>query len=425
MLKNKKIVIGVSGGIAAYKSAELVRKLVNMSVEVKVIMTRSAQEFITPLTFQTLSGNKVNTGMFSLFEDASIEHIALANWADIFVVAPATANIIGKISNGIADDSLSTTIMATKVPILIAPAMNTNMYENRIVQENIKDLKSMGYHLIGPDSGDLACGTQGPGRLADIEYVIEEIDSILTKKDLLGENVLVTAGPTLEPADPIRFITNRSTGKMGYAVAKVANKRGAKVTLVSGPSILPVPSNIKFISVETAQEMEEAVFDNFEESTIVIKTAAVSDYKFKNIHSKKLKRNKSELIFEMEETTDILSELGKKKGEKIIVGFAAETEELISNAKEKLTKKNLDLIIANDVSIEGAGFKYDTNIVKILDSQGRIKGLPLMSKTEVAQKIFDRVRRIKDQKKRLKTTATIQDSGLEKTSFNDLFSHEG
>jgi phosphopantothenoylcysteine decarboxylase/phosphopantothenate--cysteine ligase len=407
MLKDRKIVLGVSGGIAAYKSAELVRNLINMNAEVKVIMTRSAQEFITPLTFQTLSGNKVNTGMFSLFEDAKIEHIALANWADIFVIAPATANIIGKISNGIADDSLSTTIMATKAPVLVAPAMNANMYENQILQKNIKNLKSMGYRFVGPGFGDLACGTKGPGRLADIGDIIEEIIFVLTKKDLVGENILVTAGPSIEFFDPIRFITNRSTGKMGYAVARVAKRRGAKVTLISGPSSLPVPSNIKFFSVKTALEMKEAVFNNIEESTIVIKAAAVSDYKFKDSHSEKQKRDKAEITMGMEETPDILSEIGKNKGEKILVGFAAETQELISNARDKLIKKNLDLIIANDVCMEGAGFECDTNIVKILDSQGNVEELPLMSKIEVAQKIFDRVKMIKDQKNRFNTTATL------------------
>ena len=399
MLKARKIVLGVTGGIAAYKAVELLRRLVNLNAEINVIMTKSAQEFVTPLTLQTLSGNRVITGLFDLPEDSKIGHIAIAQWADIFVIAPATANIIGKISNGIADDFLSTTVMATRAPVLIAPAMNTNMYENHIVQRNINTLKSFGCQFVEPASGGLACGTEGLGKLAEVDDIIEEMKSILSKKDLLGERILVTAGPTTEFIDPIRFITNRSTGKMGYAVARVARRRGAEVTLISGPSALPVPKNIKFFSVKTALEMKAAVLDSLESSTVVIKAAAVGDYKAKDVCSQKIKRKKANLlILELEETTDILSEIGKKKRDRIHVGFAAETEDLINNAKSKLKNKNLDLIVANDVCMEGAGFESDTNVVKILDKEGSIEELPLMSKEEVAEKILDRVVKIKTKK---------------------------
>ncbi|MFH2011159.1 MAG: bifunctional phosphopantothenoylcysteine decarboxylase/phosphopantothenate--cysteine ligase CoaBC [Pseudomonadota bacterium] len=394
MLKNKKIVLGITGGIAAYKAVELVRRLVTFNAEVNVIMTKSAQEFVTPLTFQTLSGNRVITGLFDLLEESKIGHIAIAQWADIFVIIPATANIIGKISSGIADDFLSTAVMATKAPVLIAPAMNTNMYENHIVQRNIKTLKSFGYNFIEPASGGLACGTEGMGKLAEVDDIIEEIECALSKKDLSGENVLVTAGPTTESIDPIRFITNRSTGKMGYAVARIAKRRGAEVTLISGPSILSFPQSIKFIPVKTVSEMRAAVLENLENSTIVIMTAAVGDYKAKDICIEKIKRKEGNLMLELEGTSDILSEIGKKKEGRIHVGFAAETEDLIKNAKSKLKSKNLDFIVANDVCMEGAGFEFDTNVVKILDKDGSIEELPLMSKEEVAEKILDKVVKI-------------------------------
>ncbi|MFH1624748.1 MAG: bifunctional phosphopantothenoylcysteine decarboxylase/phosphopantothenate--cysteine ligase CoaBC [Pseudomonadota bacterium] len=395
MLKNSKIVLGVTGGIAVYKAVELVRRLVNLNATVRVIMTRNSREFVTPLTFQTISSNRVITGLFDLLEESKIGHIAVAEWADVFVIAPATANILGKISNGVADDFLSTSVMATKAPVLLAPAMNTNMFENHIVQRNINNLKSLGYHFVEPASGELACGTEGLGRLAEVDDIIEEIEAILSKKDLLGEKVLVTAGPTTEFIDPIRFITNRSTGKMGYAIARVAKRRGADVTLITGPGALPVPRNVKCSSVATALEMRAVVLDNFEDSTIVIKAAAVGDYELRDAHSQKMKRGKANLTLQLKETPDILSEIGKKKGERIHVGFAAETEDLIQNARSKLVNKNLDLIVANDVCMPGAGFECDTNIVKILDREGNVEELPLMSKEEVAEKILDRVIKIK------------------------------
>ncbi len=395
MLTNKKVVLCVTGGIAAYKSAELLRNIVKLEGLSRVIMTKSSQEFITPLTFQTLSGNKVVAELFSLLEESKIGHITIAEWADIFVIAPATANIIGKMANGIADEFLSTTLMATTAPVLIAPAMNTNMYENPVVQRNINDLKSLGYHFVEPACGELACGRGGAGRLAEISEIIEEIKSILTKKDLLGEQILVTAGPTAESIDPIRFITNRSTGKMGYAVAQAARRRGAQVTLISGPSTLPVPLGVKFLPVRTASEMRTAVLDSLERSTVVIKAAAVGDYMFKNAHSQKIKREKGNLTLDLESTSDIVAEIGKRKGKRILVGFAAETNDLLNNAKKKMLDKNLDFIVANNVCMEGAGFECDTNIVQILDRQGNAESLPLMSKEDVAEKILDKVVNIK------------------------------
>ena len=398
MLKGRRIVLGVTGGIAAYKAVELVRRIVGSDSVVKVIMTRSAQEFITPLTFQTLSGNSVITELFDLIQESEIGHIAMAEWAEIFVIAPATANIVGKISNGIADDFLTTTIMATKAPVLIAPAMNTNMYENPVMQRNMKDLTSLGYHFVEPSSGELACGSEGIGKLADVEDIMEEMESVLSEKDLSGENVLVTAGPTTEFIDPIRFITNKSTGKMGYAIAKVARRRGANVTLISGPSSLPIPSKVRFCAVKSASEMRTAVMDCFKDSTIIIKSAAVGDYTVKDIRKDKIKREKENLTLELKGTPDIISEIGKIKESRIHVGFAAETEDLIRNAKKKLQDKNLDFIVANDVCMKGAGFGWDTNIVKILYKDGTLEELPLMSKEEVAQKILDRVLQIKDGK---------------------------
>ncbi len=395
MLTNKKVVLCVTGGIAAYKSAELLRDIMKLEGLSRVIMTKSSQEFITPLTFQTLSGNKVVAELFSLLEESKIGHITIAEWADIFVIAPATANIIGKMANGIADEFLSTTLMATTAPVLIAPAMNTNMYENPVVQRNINDLKSLGYHFVEPAYGELACGRGGAGRLAEISEIIEEIKSILTKKDLLGEQILVTAGPTAESIDPIRFITNRSTGKMGYAVARAARRRGAQVTLISGPSTLPVPPGVKFLPVRTASEMRTAVLDSLERSTVVIKAAAVGDYMFKNAHSQKIKRQKGTLTINLESTADIVAEIGKRKGKRILVGFAAETNDLLNNAKKKMLDKNLDFIVANNVCMEGAGFECDTNIVQILDRQGDAESLPLMSKEDVAEKILDKVVNIK------------------------------
>ena len=395
MLKGRRIVLGVTGGIAAYKAAELVRELIRAEAQVYVIMTRSAQEFVTPLTFQTLSGHPVATELFHLFEASEIGHIALADRAEILVIAPATANLIGKIASGIADDMLSTVVMATKSPVLLAPAMNVHMWENPILQENIAKLRAKGYHFVEPESGELACGYEGKGRLAEIPTIVEAIRSVLSPKDFEGQTVLVTAGPTQEAIDPVRFITNRSSGKMGLALARAAQRRGAKVILVRGPSDLSPPPGMKCLLVRSAEEMRQAVLASLEESTILFMAAAVSDYRPKKIAPQKIKKLGDETSLLLERTPDILLEAGKRKDQRIFVGFAAETENLLRNAKEKLKKKNLDLIVANDISQPGAGFEVDTNIVSIIHRSGKIEKLPQMTKEELADQVLDRVIRIK------------------------------
>jgi phosphopantothenoylcysteine decarboxylase/phosphopantothenate--cysteine ligase len=392
MLKGKKVVLGVTGGIAAYKAAEFVRLLVKEEVDVYVVMTQNAQKFITPLTFQTLSGNPVVSDPFALLEDAQIGHIALADLAELVVILPATANIIGKIANGIADDFLSTLVMATKAPILIVPSMNVNMWEHPALQKNIQTLLERGCHLMEPGEGELACHWYGKGRLPELNEVVEKMEDLLTPKDLKGEKILITGGPTQEPMDPVRFITNRSSGKMGYALAKMARRRGAEVIFISGPSSLSFPrKDIQCVSVRTAEEMRRAVFSHLEGSSVVIKAAAVSDYRPKVISEKKIKKGDPEYTLMLERTKDILEELGKKKENRILVGFAAETEDLVAHAKKKLQEKNLDLIVVNDVSQPGAGFASDTNQVKILSSSGQAKDLPLTTKEEISETILDHV----------------------------------
>ncbi|RDY25199.1 bifunctional phosphopantothenoylcysteine decarboxylase/phosphopantothenate--cysteine ligase CoaBC [Romboutsia weinsteinii] len=393
MLKDKTVVIGVSGGIAVYKACDVVSRLKKLGINVHVIMTESATEFVTPLTFQSLSQNYVVSGMFDEIKTWDVEHISLAKKADVFLIAPATANMIGKIYNGIADDMLSTTIMATKAPVLIAPAMNTNMYENPIVQRNINSLKELGYKFIEPESGRLACGDVGKGKLATPETIVEEVVKLLqVEQDLKGKSIIVTAGPTVESIDPMRYITNRSTGKMGYAIAKEAINRGADVTLISGPTKIAPPQNLKkLVKVESANEMYSAVLDNLEDNQVVIKSAAVADYKPKNYSNKKIKKSDDDLSIELDRTNDIAFEVGKIKNNKILVGFAAETNDLIENAKNKVKKKNLDFIVANDLTAEGAGFGVDTNIVKIIDREGTITEYPKMKKEEVANVILDKV----------------------------------
>ena len=391
MLKNKKIILGVTGGIAAYKAAELVRELVRSGAEVFVVMTRSAQAFITPLTFQTLSGNKVATELFSLIEESEIGHISLADRADLLVIAPATANAIGKIAGGIADDLLTTIVMAAKAPVLLAPAMNVHMWENPFCQENIRKLRGRGYHFIDPEAGELACGYEGKGRLAEIPAIVEEIRSILSPKDLSGDILLVTAGPTEEPIDPVRFLSNRSSGKMGFALARAACLRGAQVILVSGPSALPALPRVKSIPVRTAAEMREAVLENLAQASVLVMAAAVSDYRPRGTSPEKIKKSDAELTLPLELNPDILCEAGQRKGKRLLIGFAAETENLLANARKKLAEKNLDLIVANDVSRPGAGFAVDTNIVKVIDRSGKVEELPLMSKEDLADRVLDRV----------------------------------
>jgi phosphopantothenoylcysteine decarboxylase/phosphopantothenate--cysteine ligase len=395
MLKDRRIVLGVTGGIAAYKAAELVRELVRAEAKVRVVMTQNAQAFITPLTFQTLSGTPVITELFSLIEESEIGHISLADQAEVLVIAPATANIIGKIAGGIADDMLTTIVMATKAPVLLAPAMNVHMWENVILQENIAKLRSRGYYFIDPEIGELACGYEGKGRLAEVPAIIEEICALLSPKDFTRETTLITAGPTEELIDPVRFITNRSSGKMGFALARAARRRGAEVILITGPTGLPTPRQVQCISVRSAAQMREAVLTHLDKASILLMAAAVSDYRPKQTAPGKIKKSEWKAVLELERNSDILSEAGDRKGNRILVGFAAETENLLQNAQSKLKEKKLDLIVANDISLPGAGFEVDTNIVKMIDCAGKVEELPLMTKEELADRILDRVAQLR------------------------------
>ncbi|WP_058992230.1 bifunctional phosphopantothenoylcysteine decarboxylase/phosphopantothenate--cysteine ligase CoaBC [Sarcina ventriculi] len=393
-MNNKKVLLGVSGGIAVYKALDVISRLKKKGIEVKVIMTKSATEFVTPLSFQSLSENPVVIDMFDEPKAWEIQHISLAKWADLVVVVPATANIIGKVANGIADDMLSTTIMATKAEVIFCPAMNTNMYENKIVQKNMATLKDLGYGFINPASGRLACGDIGRGKLENTEIIAEKIIKKLSSKsgDFEGKNVLVTAGPTIVPIDPVRYLTNRSTGKMGYEIAKEARDRGANVTLISGPTSLDIPTGINFIKVNTNEEMLNAVLDNFNDSNIVVKSAAVADFNVKEYSKEKIKKTDSNLVIELERDKDILETLGKQKTNQIIVGFAAESSNVIENAKAKLKRKNIDYIVANDITSNDTGFASDDNKVTIISSLGDVISLDKMSKREVAKNIFDMIK---------------------------------
>lgn len=387
MLKGKTVVIGVSGGIAVYKALDVISKLRKKDINVHVIMTKSATEFVTPLTFQSLSQNMVITDMFAEPKAWEIQHISLAKKADLVVVVPATANIIGKVANGIADDMLSTTIMATRAPVIFAPAMNTNMYNNPIVQDNMNRLKSFGYEFISPASGRLACGDIGDGKLQDTDLIAETIISKLyEKKDLKGKKVLVTAGPTISPIDPVRYVTNGSSGKMGYAIAEEARDRGAEVTLISGPSRLKIPFGIKFIRVTTNGEMYDEAVNHFKNCDIAIKSAAVADYKIKNYSNTKIKKGDGNLVLEFERDNDILKKLGELKEHQILVGFAAESNDVIKNATGKLEKKNLDYIVANDIN---DSFGKDSNKVTIIKRDKTSIALGAMSKREVAAELFN------------------------------------
>ncbi len=391
MLQGKKIVLGVSGGIAVYKAIELLRLLTKAGADVHVVMTRNACEFVAPLTFQTLSCHPVHTDLFDLSQEQEIDHISLADRADLFILAPATANLIGKIAQGLADDLLTTSVMATKSPVLIAPAMNSNMYENRIYQRNQKCLADAGYHILEPVSGSLACGWEGKGKLPDPAIIFAAAESVLAPKDLLGCHILVTAGPTREEIDPVRYISNYSSGKMGFAIAAAAQQRGAQVTLIAGPTNLTVPVGVRCVPVFSADEMRTAVFTHLDNVDVVIKAAAVADYRPVDRSVQKMKKTADKLTLKLEKNPDILAELGQKKGELVLVGFAAETERLLVHAAEKLQKKNLDLIVANDITRDGAGFDGDTNIVKFLSADGQVEELEQMSKNEVARQLLDRV----------------------------------
>lgn len=401
MLKGKKIVLGVTGGIAVYKAVDLVSRLRKQGAEVRVIMTAHAQEFVTPLTFKEISGNQVAVSMWNSNQEFNVEHIALANWADLFLIAPATANILAKMAHGLADDLLSTTLLATKVPVIACPAMNTGMYENPVTQENIEKLKSRGIIIMPPAVGHLACGTSGPGRLPEPQNIVDFIIRFLAKRegDLRGLKVLVTAAGTREPIDPVRYVGNRSSGKMGYAVAQMAAERGADVLLISAPSALKVPANVQIVQVETTCQMLEACLKAYENVDIVIKAAAVADYHPRDVAAQKIKKKTEDaLIVVMDKNPDILKILGEKKTHQVLIGFAAETQNLLANAKEKIVKKNLDMIVANDVTAAGAGFNTDTNIVKFLFASGEVRSLEKMPKTEVANCILDEVLRLRSQK---------------------------
>lgn len=390
-MKDKKcVVVGVSGGVAVYKALDVISRLRKKDVEVYVIMTKSATEFVTPLSFQSLSQNMVITDMFAEPKAWEIQHISLAKKADLMLIVPATANIIGKVANGIADDMLSTTIMATKAPVVFCPAMNTNMYENPIVQRNINLLKELGYEFIEPASGRLACGDEGKGKLQDTEIIAEEtLRRLHSTNDLVGKKVVVTAGPTIVPIDPVRILTNRSSGKMGYSIAEEARDRGAEVVLISGPTSLRKPNGIKVIDVKTNEDMFNAIKNEFEDADIVIKSAAVADYKAKNYSSEKIKKTGDDLNLIFERDRDILKTLGDMKENQILVGFAAESSNLKENAKGKLERKNLDYIVANDISKPETGFASDENKVTIISKSGEEVSLEKMSKREVAKNIFD------------------------------------
>ena len=395
MLQGKQIVLGVTGGIAAYKAAEIVRLLVKAQANVRVIMTKNAREFITPLTLQTLSGNPVSTETFDLTQESEIGHIRLADTTDLILVAPATANVVAKLANGLADDLLTTVLLATTAPVLIAPAMNVHMYAHPLVQENMQKLARIGYHIVEPDSGELACGYEGKGRLADPADIVEEIQSVLTQKDLSTERIIVTAGPNCEPIDPVRFISNRSTGKMGYAMARIAQQRGAHVTLVSGPTSLPPPRGVDFHSVRTACEMQQAVLNAYPQATMVVSAAAIADYRPAEVAPHKIKKGAGKFVISLDRNPDIIAGLGQQKGERLLVGFATETEDILENAQHKLKGKNLDMIVANDVTQEGAGFGYDTNIVTLIDRTGHVEPLAQMSKDAVAHAVYDRLLTLK------------------------------
>jgi len=392
ILNGKNIVLGVTGGIAVYKAVEVLRLLVKSGADVHVVMTRSAKEFVTPLTFQTLSGNPVHSELFDLYREREIGHISLADQADLMLIAPATANVIGKVANGIADDLLTTTLLATKARVLFVPAMNVNMWENPIYRHNQQRLEKLGYRFMEPASGSLACGWEGKGKLPEPTDIVAAAAAMMAPRDLLGETVMVTAGPTREALDPIRYLSNRSSGKMGYAVAKAASERGAKVILVSGPTCLSPPPGVEVVPVTSAQEMYDVVLGRFEECTLVVKAAAVADYRPLNSANAKIKKNDGAgLQLELVENPDILATLGEHKQQQFLVGFAAETGDLLENAKAKLEKKNLDMIVANDVTEEGAGFDGDTNVVRFLYRDGRVEMLDKMSKEAVAHQLLYRI----------------------------------
>jgi phosphopantothenoylcysteine decarboxylase/phosphopantothenate--cysteine ligase len=390
-LKDKRIVLGVCGGIAAYKAAELLRLMVKQGARVQVLMTGKATAFVGPLTFEALSGQPVCCDLFDESSAGSIRHIDWAEEADAVVIAPATANVIGKLAGGVADDALTTFMLAVTAPKLICPSMNTNMYENQAVQRNLDTLEGDGYTVVEPDAGELACGTTGAGRLPEPVYIVDRLIKALTVKNLAGKRVVVTAGPTREAVDPVRYISNHSSGKMGYAVARMAEYRGADVTLISGPSAVATPFGVSRLAVATTEEMAAAVFEQFPDAHVVIKVAAVADYRPTMVADQKIKKIDGEMTLSMIRNTDILATLGRRKKDQVLVGFAAETENLDVNAAQKVSAKNLDLLVGNIVGNPGSGFGADTNLVTFYYPDGRKESLPMMSKDEVAGVLLDRI----------------------------------
>ncbi len=391
-MKKPCVVLGVTGGIAVYKACELLRLLQKRGIDVFVVMTQNACRFVAPLTFETLSGHPVAVDTFDRPQTWEVEHIALAKRADLFLIAPATANIMGKMACGIADDMLSTTVMATRAPVLVAPAMNTGMWENAAVQQNIKTLRARGVEIVAPVSGHLACGDNGAGKLEDVAVIAERACELLfAKKDMEGLRVMVTAGPSREALDPVRYISNRSSGKMGYAIAQAAQKRGAEVTLLSGPVAIEAPQGVKLVPFTTTQELLDRASELAREQDLLIQAAAPADYRAKEVAPQKIKKQGGEpMTFTLVENPDVAATLGKaKRSGQVFVGFAAETNDVLAHARDKLARKNLDMIVANDVTRPGAGFDVDTNIVTLITKDGQ-EALPMMSKAEVAQRILDR-----------------------------------
>ncbi|MBI4464845.1 MAG: bifunctional phosphopantothenoylcysteine decarboxylase/phosphopantothenate--cysteine ligase CoaBC [Acidobacteria bacterium] len=392
-----KVALGVTGGVAAYKAAELVRELQQRGLEVQVIMTAHGQEFVRPLTFAALTGQKVITQMFGSDQqeanvESAIEHIAVAQSIDLLLVAPATADCLAKFAHGVADDFLTTLYLATKAPVVVAPAMNVNMWEHAATQENVERLRQRGVHVVEPEAGYLACGMMGPGRLASNDAIVERVLEVLgIRQDLKNEVILVTAGPTREAIDPVRYLSNRSSGKMGYAVAEAAYRRGARTLLISGPASLKPPEGVELTSVTTVAEMRAAVLERLPQATVIIKAAAVADYRPQKQESRKIRRSGKELTLVLEPTEDILSAIVSQKGDRIVVGFAAETENLVANARAKLQAKKLDLIVANDVSLDGNGFDSDYNQVLILGRAGLERHLPRLPKVQVAHEILNEI----------------------------------
>lgn len=403
MLTGKNIVVGVTGGIAVYKAVDVISKLKKMGANIDVIMTKSAKEFVTPLTFSSISQNRVIVDMFEQPVEWDIEHISLAKKADLFLIVPATANIIGKVANGIADDMLTTTIMATTSKVIFAPAMNTNMYNNTIFNENVNKLRENGYEFIDADSGRLACGDYGAGKLPQPEIIVDYVKDFFERaQDLKDKTFIITAGPTIEPLDPVRYLTNYSSGKMGYAIAKEASRRGAKVTLVTGPTNLDIPQGVEAIRVNTTREMLEAIKSRFKECDVLVKAAAPLDYRPNIVSDHKIKKDESTLKMSFVKNPDIAYEFGKIKGKKIIIGFAAETKDVIENATKKIKKKNFDFIVANNVAEQDAGFRGDTNVVTILDGKDNIEKHAKMSKDQLSGVIIDKI------------TTLIQQRGIDK-----------